>query len=101
MKKICALLVLMAVCPVVAQAQQGFVAASTLPDLSGLAPAGDGRFLAVHDAKNPDELERPRVSVLFTPQDLDGVRYKALTVDWGGFDDENYGGTLRPMPPID
>ena len=53
MKKICALLVLMAIYPVAAQAQRGFVAASTLPDLSGLATAGDGRFLAVHDAKTP------------------------------------------------
>ena len=86
MKKICTLLVLMAICPVAAQAQRGFVAASTLPDLSGLATAGDGRFLAVHDAKNPDELERPRVSVLFTPRDLEGVLYKALTVDWGDID---------------
>ena len=56
------------------------------PDLSGLATAGDGRFLAVHDAKNPDELDRPRVSVLFTPRDLEGVLYKALTVDWGDID---------------
>jgi hypothetical protein len=29
--------------------------ASSLPDFSGLTWAGEDRFLAVHDTKNPDE----------------------------------------------
>jgi hypothetical protein len=36
--------------------------ASTLPDLSGLAWVDDQFLLAVHDAKNPEEDRRPRVS---------------------------------------
>ncbi len=47
--------------------------ASTLFDLSGLAWLGDGQFLAVHDAKDPDELERPRVSLLTFPQGPEGL----------------------------
>jgi hypothetical protein len=53
-----------------------------LPDLSGLAAMGGGRFVAVHDAKNPDELARPRVSLLRTPTSLDGVSWTPLAVDW-------------------
>ena len=56
-----------------AQSTNGFEPASNLPDLSGLAFVGNGRFLAVHDAKNPDELNRPRVSLLQLPQDLQGI----------------------------
>ncbi|HYN47229.1 MAG TPA: hypothetical protein VER83_00095, partial [Candidatus Nanopelagicales bacterium] len=49
----------------------GLGRASTLPDLSGLAWIEGDRFLAVHDAKYPDEADRPRVSLLRLPTGLD------------------------------
>lgn len=54
--------------------------ASNLPDLSGLAGIGGERFLAVHDAKYPDEAGFPRVSVLELPTGLDGIRWTTLDV---------------------
>lgn len=53
-----------------------------LPDISGLAWAGQDSFLAVHDAKNPEENHRPRVSLLRLPQSLEGVRWKTLQITW-------------------
>lgn len=44
-----------------------------LPDLSGLAWMGDDLFIAVHDAKNSDELDRPRVSLMTPAKSLLGV----------------------------
>jgi hypothetical protein len=54
--------------------------ASLLPDVSGLAGIAGDRFLAVHDAKYPDERDLPRVSVLELPTDLDGIRWTPLDV---------------------
>ncbi len=54
--------------------------ASLLPDVSGLAWIGGERFLAVHDAKYPDEAGFPRVSVLEPPTGLDGIRWTPLDV---------------------
>lgn len=51
-----------------------------LLDLSGLAWLGDDRFLVVHDAKNPDELDRVRVSFLKTPASLEGMLWAPLDV---------------------
>ena len=75
--------------------QRGYAVASTLPDLSGLAYVGDGRFLAVHDSKNPGELGRPRVSVVTSPTGPEGLRYKALTVDWGGLESSDLESVAR------
>jgi len=61
--------------------QDEFMPASSLPDLSGMAWLGKDTFLAVHDAKNPDELDRPRVSLLKLPSDLDGLLWLPLTID--------------------
>jgi hypothetical protein len=55
---------------------------ATLPDLSGLAWMGGERFVAVHDAKNPDELDRPRVSLLRTPTTVDGVPWAPVALGW-------------------
>jgi hypothetical protein len=44
-----------------------------LLDLSGLAWLDGDRFLAVHDAKTPEEDDLPRVSILTLPASLDGV----------------------------
>jgi hypothetical protein len=54
--------------------------ASLLPDVSGLAGIAGERFLAVHDAKYPEEAGFPRVSVLELPSGLDGIRWRALDV---------------------
>jgi len=54
--------------------------ASLLPDVSGLAWLGGDRFLAVHDAKYPDEPGLPRVSLLRLPTGLGGVRWTPLRV---------------------
>jgi hypothetical protein len=65
-----------------ATAMQEKRVASTLPDLSGLAWIEGDRFLAVHDSKNPDEKERPRVSFVWLPESPDGIRWQSLEVDW-------------------
>lgn len=57
-------------------------AVNRLPDLSGLAWVEGDTFLAVHDAKNPEENDRPRVSMLRLPQSLDGVSWTTFTLDW-------------------
>jgi len=60
----------------------GFFAAEYIPDLSGLEYAGSDLFVAVHDAKDPDELNRPRVSLLKSPQDPRGILWKPLRIEW-------------------
>ncbi len=56
--------------------------ASTLPDLSGMAWLGGNDFLGVHDAKNPDELDRPRVSVVTLATDPAGTSFRTVDLDW-------------------
>jgi len=58
--------------------------ASTLPDLSGLAWITEDLFLAVHDAKNPEEIDLPRVSLLHLPRGLDGIRWESLKLKFPG-----------------
>jgi hypothetical protein len=58
--------------------------ASLLPDVSGLAWLGGDRFLAVHDAKFPDEPDLPRVSLLDLPVGLDGILWTSLAVQFPG-----------------
>lgn len=53
-----------------------------MPDLSGLAWIAGDTFVAVHDAKNPAENERPRVSLLRLPTSLDGVAWEPVDLDW-------------------
>jgi hypothetical protein len=55
---------------------------ATLPDLSGLAWMGGETFVAVHDAKNPEGLDRPRVSLLRTPTTVDGVPWASVALGW-------------------
>lgn len=64
--------------------EEGFRRASRLPDLSGLAWMGDDLFLTVHDAKNPEEINLPRVSLLKLPTGLDGILWKPLRVEFLG-----------------
>jgi hypothetical protein len=56
--------------------------ASTLLDLSGLAWLGGDQFVGVHDAKNPDELDRPRVSILTLASDSEGTLFRTVDLDW-------------------
>ena len=77
------------------QSPNGFEPASVLPDLSGLAFVGNGRFLAVHDAKNPDELSRPRVSLLQAPSDLAGILWKPLDINWNGMESSDLESVAR------
>jgi hypothetical protein len=53
-----------------------------LPDLSGLGWIADGRFLAVHDAKNPDENDRARAGVLAVAATPAGSAWAPLEVEW-------------------
>ena len=54
-----------------------------VPDFSGLQWIDGNRFLAVHDAKNPKELEGfARVSMVWLPSGLDGIRRKTLEIAW-------------------
>ena len=57
--------------------------AETLPDLSGLAWLGDDRFLAVHDAKYPDEADWPRVSLIRLTGGAEGLEWQPISVPWG------------------
>jgi hypothetical protein len=56
--------------------------ANTVPDFSGLAWVEGDTFLAVHDAKNPSENGRPRLSLLRLPESLAGITWKPLAIDW-------------------
>ncbi len=56
--------------------------ASTLLDLSGMAWVGGDQFVAVHDAKNPGELDRARVSVLTLASGPEGTLFRDVDLDW-------------------
>jgi hypothetical protein len=58
--------------------------ASLLPDVSGLAWIGGDRFLAVHDAKVPEEADFPRVSLLRLPTGLDGIQWTSHSLAFPG-----------------
>jgi hypothetical protein len=60
------------------QMSAGFRPVQKLLDLSGLVWIDGDTFLAVHDAKFPDERRRVRVSLLRLPASLDGVEWKPL-----------------------
>jgi hypothetical protein len=62
----------------------GFRPVQRLLDLSGLAWLEGDTFLAVHDAKNPDEDARVRVSLLQLPRSLRGLLWKPLRPHFPG-----------------
>ena len=64
------------------QTQSGAAQADLMPDISGLAWCGQDTFLAVHDAKNPEENDRPRVSLLRLPSSAEGLSRRTLEVEW-------------------
>jgi hypothetical protein len=55
-----------------------------LLDLSGLVWVTDDVFLSVSDAKNPDEDELNRVSLLTLPDSLDGMGFQPVSLDYPG-----------------
>jgi hypothetical protein len=62
----------------------GFRPVQKLLDLSGLAWLDGDTFLAVHDAKNPDENTRVRVSLLVLPRSLEGLLWRPLRPHFPG-----------------
>lgn len=54
----------------------------TLYDLSGLAWLEGDTFVAVHDAKQGEEDDRPRVSLVHLPRGPEGIGWTPLAVDW-------------------
>ena len=69
---------------VAAEPRQSLKSSNPLPDLSGMAWMGDDLFLVVHDAKNPDELDRPRVSLMALPSSLEGVLWRPSAPEFPG-----------------
>jgi hypothetical protein len=53
-----------------------------LSDLSGLDWLGGNTFIAVHDAKNPKELDWPRVSILTLTGTPEGVLFETMPLSW-------------------
>jgi hypothetical protein len=53
-----------------------------LPDLSGIAWIDNDTFLAIHDAKFPEEADAPRVSLLSLPSEIGGTVITPLNVTW-------------------
>jgi hypothetical protein len=69
-------------CSTVGEAPDAFQTASILPDISGLAWIGGDLFLAVHDAKNPEEDDRPRVSLVELPKSPTGLTRQTMELTW-------------------
>jgi hypothetical protein len=65
-----------------ADGEEGPAQATTLLDLSGLAWVEGDTFLAVHDAKTPDEDDRPRASLLTLTHDARGLTWEPLDLEW-------------------
>jgi hypothetical protein len=67
-------------CSTVGEAPGASETASTLPDISGLAWISGDQFLAVHDAKNPQD--RPRVTLVELPKSQAGLIRQPVEVSW-------------------
>lgn len=61
---------------------QGLPTNPSPPDLSGIAWIANDTFLAIHDAKFPDEPAEPRASLLTLPSQLGGTVVTPLNVIW-------------------
>lgn len=77
------LLVLLAGCngPAVERTPAGGRDPAPMPDVSGLAWVAETTFLVVHDAKTPEEDDRPRVSLVTLAPDA-APAWVPLDVDW-------------------
>ncbi len=65
-------------------AAQSLNSGRRLLDLSGLVWLDGDTFLAVSDAKNPDEPHLNRLSVLTLPESLDGLGFRPIRVRYPG-----------------
>jgi hypothetical protein len=80
---LCALFAMLAAAsPEARIADQSKRAATSLPDLSGLAWVEGDTFLALHDAKNPEEISLPRASLMWLPKSGNTLTWKPLDVKW-------------------
>lgn len=77
---------------------QGSSTYQTLPDLSGIAWIGNDSFLAIHDAKFPDEASAPRANLLTLPSEHGGTVVTPLNVTWPS--GENPGSDLECVARI-
>lgn len=97
-----ALLIAIALLPIVVSSSvtsaQGSSTYQTLPDLSGIAWIGNNSFLAVHDAKFPEEASAPRASLLTLPSEHGGTVVTPLNVTWPN--GENPGSDLECVARI-
>jgi hypothetical protein len=66
-----------------------------LLDLSGLVWIGGDSFLAVSDAKNPDELELNRLSLLRLPDSLDGLWFRPISLRYRGGQSSDFESAAR------
>lgn len=75
--------------------------APRLLDLSGLAWIGGDRFIAVSDAKNPDEDDLNRVSLLTVPDSLDGLGFESVDLRYSGGPSSDFESAARiPGRPL-
>ena len=83
-RRLCVVLFALTTCPasVFGLEPQGAVPAATLPGISGLARIGSDLLAAVHDAKNPTQLDQPRVSLIWLPKSSRGLMWKPLALEW-------------------
>lgn len=70
----------------------------TLPDLSGITWIGNDSFLAIHDAKFPQEASAPRANLLSLPAEHGGTVVTPLNVTWPS--GENPGSDLECVAQI-
>lgn len=66
-----------------------------LLDLSGLVWMGGDSFLAVSDAKNPDEIELNRLSLLRLPDSLDGLWFRPISLRYRGGQSSDFESAAR------
>jgi len=85
-----ALVIAVALFSGLANAEADWNRASFLPDISGLAWVRGDTFVAVHDAKNPEEAGLPRASLVVLPEDPEGIRWRPLELEFPGEESNDF-----------
>lgn len=68
-------------------------------DVSGMAWIAADSFLVAHDAKVPEEIDRPRLSIVQLPQSDSGPAWRLLDVSWpAGLDPTHDLESIAPVP---
>ncbi|MGH2414078.1 MAG: hypothetical protein ACRDEA_10380 [Microcystaceae cyanobacterium] len=65
-----------------AETQENKPLTGSLPDISGLAWIENDTFIAVHDAKNPKNSDRPRVSLMWLSKSSEGILWQPVSLNW-------------------